>query len=427
MKLFLEQLEDRLVPALIWFGDSENSNFNDKTNWIDNDTGVIPTQAPTSNDDIFFLQDAVSCNLTQNVEVRSITISVNVPSSFSLYLHDKTLRTEGFVFANGTIQADSSGRLIIGGTNSQWDNDASFYGGTVELRDFANLSIMGEGNKVAETTIIVGYNIDTNPSVLKVTTGTSVDLGLTGQIYISSKGSFPLENTNNFSLLATEENPYQLDLEGSLIHSGTGTTTVNVGILMDFTTSNITLNSGHLIVNDVNDNLSVEMNRGTVYLHPDTTFEVTDDFLMTDGYFTLVSSPLTQNKNVITTKGNFYFDANVAIVHDLFDHVGLEWFSYQGEVVFGEDNILTTNIALTDHETDNLTFDSVTLGGEWRVNQNTFLPFGIEFYPIKGLSNQMYGDFAESTVNAEDLDTYFYVNFVTDNDGYRCKRIVSLD
>ncbi len=429
MKLFIEQLEDRLVPAsLVWFPSEETLNWNDNNNWINPDTGLAPNVSPTISDDVFFILDSSDCHLNSDVQVKSLTIQPT--SDFTLYIHNNTLRVEGggFEFYNGIILAESSGRTIINSCNTaEWENEAGFIGGSVELRHGTLLDIPDSGTKPCETTFIIGNSHDSAHSVLDVTGSGSIDLGLSGQIYVSNLGILFLENEGNFHIQATEENPYPLDLDGELNQVGEGITNIHVGILMLAPSSDLVVSHGGLIIDDVNDNLSVQMDDGTIYLKPGSFLNVLDDLIMTGGYFTLAGLGLNQTKDIITTYGNFYFeDGYVSLIQNLSSLRGIEWKSYAGQVVFGDGCTLTTNIANEQIETDQLIFDSVTLGGEWRLNQNSFIPPDNQYFLIKALNGQMYGDFAESTVNAEDLDAYFTVSFYLDNNGYRCKELISL-
>ncbi len=431
-KLNVEQLESRENPTnLIWNGNPLfEPNFSNQLNWINPATQLPPLFAPGQNDDLYFTGFAQPCYLNVNAQVKSLTIDPQLSSSSSFVLHmlNHTLTTGKFQFNAGTILFGGTGgefgHLVIeGDLFAEWKDEADFLGnmGTVELNKGTQLKILGIGQKDLNTQIVIGSPADQVKSVLATTEDTqgSLELGQLGKITVSLQGALIFENSGNFYVNAEEENPRRINVEGILEQLGEGVTTLNVGVDIKGVSSLLLVSHGALVIDDPNNLLSVDQSWGEVALDRGTTFAVMDGFLQSGGYFTLYGDGLGQFEDKFITRGDFYFNSEVLMLQNFINPKAIRWDNSIGEIVFGDDNILSMNVSGLVDCVDTIICDQITLGGELYVNENALVQQGMKLDMFGGRNTLLFGEFGLMKVNGVQLEQNWLPYYFLDSENIR--------
>lgn len=434
--LCVEQLEDRWNPAsLIW---NHNPLFDpiwsNPNNWLNPATEAPPNAPPGVNDNILFTGVAKPCFLDTNATVNSLTIDPQLSSAETFVLHfgAQTLRiqpvvmlTNCFIFNAGTILfSNPVGHLVIDTcSTAEWSGEADFLGGTgtVELRNSTNLKVLGDGEKMGETIFVIGSPGDQVKSTLTIGTNTSgqLNLGHSGKINVTNKGLLAILNQQDFTINSIEENPHTIVLDGQLQKLGEGNTILNVGITMDAPTSELTLDEGTLIIDDPNQLSSVQQSKGYTVLKPGTVLDVRDGFHLLGGVFALIGQATGQSDDIFSTKGDFHFEGTVNLIQQLLNNRTIQWNNTDGEIIFGNENILVMNVGGGINQTDIIKGDQITLGGELRVNENVLVQSNMKLDLIGAQAGLMTGAFATTTVNGNPLEGLYEINWFLDQDNYR--------
>ncbi len=440
--LNVEQLESRWNPAdLIWNRNPLFApNWSIAQNWLNPATEAPPTLPPQPADNVLFTGVQTPCFLDVNATVNSIIMEPfgSSAETFVLHVQTQTLRIEAhtplthtFVFGGGTVLfSNPVGHLVLDNVNGEWSK-GDFLGGTgtVELKWSTTLKIKGQGEKFAETLILVGTpSTGTAKATLLVaesTTG-SINLGHAGKLNVTNKGEVHFFNSNAFTIDAIEENPYTIDLDGSLMVLGGAVNTINVGITMDASSSQLILVDGGLIVDDLNNNLSVNQSAGETRLLPFTILDVRDGFdLEHAGSFTLLGDVVGQGSDNFITKGDFYFEGTVNLVQQIFNNRTINW-SNQGELIFGDDGVLVMNVSGGVNQTDIILADVVHLGGQLIVNENVLVQQDMKLDLIGARTGLLTGMFDEMLVNGNPLEGLYEINHFIDQDNYHWFQIEKL-
>lgn len=214
-RLFCQRLDDRCVPAILWWNGDDNDNWSDKTNWWDpslnNGNGGEATAAPSANDTVKFgslvetgseLHKNTDSNLDRgnfglNWTIAAMTVTSGYTKTITIGLDNGaagTLEVTGVLTFDGGTNATIVGVMALGERpDIEVDGGLDWKAGTFEKVE-ANIAINSTSTiSTTGTKSLKGTKL-TNSGTMTWTAGdvaTAASGGNNGELY--NGGTFEMK------------------------------------------------------------------------------------------------------------------------------------------------------------------------------------------------------------------------------------------